>query len=161
MRRPTGLLLITSLLVLTAALSAVATKAAAPAPSRLSIYFLRGEQLAGVTRPGKTPADALRRLIAGPTRAELHRGFRTYVPAGTRLLNVTVTHGLATVDLSNRFVSGRDAQSRLARLSQLVGTLTELKGTTKVRILIGGRAVNGLFPGISTRTPITRGRLRD
>jgi hypothetical protein len=40
--------------------------------------------LAHVTRPGTTPADALLQLIAGPTRAEVKAGFRTYVPAGTR-----------------------------------------------------------------------------
>ena len=45
----------------------VASSAAAAQP-HVSVYFLRGEQLARVTRPGTTALDAVRQLIAGPTR---------------------------------------------------------------------------------------------
>src|SRR4051812_30705915 len=67
-----------------AALAAVlVTVAAAPAATRprVPVYFLQGEQLAHVNRPGASAADAVRQLLAGPTRAEVARGFRTYVPA--------------------------------------------------------------------------------
>ena len=40
----------------------------------VSVYFVRGEQLAPVTRPGTTALDAVRQLIAGPTRAERDSG---------------------------------------------------------------------------------------
>jgi spore germination protein GerM len=92
------------------------------------VYFLQGEQLAHVTRPGATPLDAVRQLIAGPTRAERALDFRTYVPAGTRVLSLKVADGIATVDLNERFASGGDSESLLARLSQLVRTLTGLQG---------------------------------
>jgi peptidoglycan hydrolase-like protein with peptidoglycan-binding domain len=135
--------------------AAFATAAAAPAAPHVRIYFLQGEQLARVTRPGATAEDAVRQLVAGPTPAEVKRGFRTYVPAGTRVLDVTVTDGLATVDLNERFVAGRDPNSLLARLSQLVRTLTGLQGTTKVQLLINGAPVAGMFPGVPVNGPIT------
>jgi peptidoglycan hydrolase-like protein with peptidoglycan-binding domain len=119
------------------------------------VAFLQGEQLARVTRPGTTAADAVRQLIAGPTRAEVKRGYRTYIPAGTRVLNASVADGLATVDLDERFTSGGDADSLLARLSQLVRTLTGLQGATKVQLLIDGAPIAGMFPGIPVTGPIT------
>jgi Sporulation and spore germination/L,D-transpeptidase catalytic domain/Putative peptidoglycan binding domain len=119
------------------------------------VAFLQGEQLVRVTRPGSTAADAVRKLLAGPTRAEVSRGFRTYVPAGTRLDSVTVVDGLATVDVNERFASGRQSDSLLARLSQLVRTVTGLQGATKVQLLINGAPIAGMFPGISVTGPIT------
>jgi len=52
---------------------AVASSAAATAPTRrLHVFLLQGEQRAPVTRPGSTPAGAVRQLIAarpGPSRS--------------------------------------------------------------------------------------------
>src|SRR5215208_4225445 len=127
---------------------------AAPAKT-VPVYFVRGEQLAPVARPGTTAEDAVRRLIAGPTPAETRRGFRTYVPAGTRLRAVSVSDGLATVDLSERFAAGGEAASLLARLSQLVRTLTGLQGTQRVQLLLNGETVAARFPGVPTEGPIT------
>jgi hypothetical protein len=123
-------------------------------PNRVSVYFLRGEQLAPVSRPGATPADAVRQLLAGPTGAERKLGYRTYVPAGTRLLSVNVAHRLATVDLNAAFASGATG-GKLARLTQLVRTLTGLRRATSVQLLIAGKTVDGVFPGVPTATPIT------
>jgi peptidoglycan hydrolase-like protein with peptidoglycan-binding domain len=145
-----GLIVLAAVLVM-----AAAATAAAPTRTTVPVYFLRGEQLAPVMRPGTTASDALKLLVAGPTPAEVKSGFRTYVPAGTRVLGLTVADGLATVDLSNEFTSVRNADSLQARLSQLVRTLTGLEGTTKVQLLIDGKTVSGVFPGIATRDPIT------
>jgi lipoprotein-anchoring transpeptidase ErfK/SrfK len=144
-----------SLLALAAAFVAVATASGATNGSRVPVYFLQGEQLLLVTRPGATPADALRQLVAGPTRTEVKPGVRTYVPVGTQVRSVTAAGGVATVDLGRRFASGHDARSLLARLSQLVGTLTGLQGATKVKLLIDGSTVRGVFPGVPTQSPIT------
>ena len=145
---------VAALLALAAALVAVAAPSAAP-QARVAVFFLQGEQLVQVSRPGSTPADAVRRLVAGPTQTELKHGFRTYVPAGTPVRSVSITDGVATVDLGHRFASGRDAESLLARLSQLVRTVTALKRTAKVRLLIDGGTVYGLFPGVPTTSAIT------
>jgi hypothetical protein len=142
-------------LLAVAALAALGGSFAAAAQPQVPVYFLQGEQLARVNRPGATPLDAVRQLIAGPTRAEVARGFRTYVPAGTRVLSVEVADGTATVDLDERFVARGDAPSLLARLSQLVRTLTGLQGTQRVQLLMNGEAPAARFPGISTSDPIT------
>jgi sporulation and spore germination protein/L,D-transpeptidase-like protein/putative peptidoglycan binding protein len=141
-------------LAIAATFAAIGATPAAVAQSHVSVYLLRGEQLAPVTRPGTTPLDAVRQLIAGPTRAEVGLGFRTYVPAATRVLSVKVAHGIATVDLNARFASGGDAASRLARLSQLVRTLTAFEGAHKVRLLTNGGVVADRFPGVPTNRPI-------
>jgi putative peptidoglycan binding protein/sporulation and spore germination protein/L,D-transpeptidase-like protein len=134
--------------------------ASAAAPSRtISVFFLRGEQLAGVPRQGSNAADAVRRLIAGPSRADLKTGLRTYVPPGTALHSVSVANGLATVDLGARFTSARDSGSLLARLAQLVRTVSAA-GTPQVQLLIDGSKVSGVFPRIPTELPITFALLR-
>jgi hypothetical protein len=143
------------ILVLAGALAAAATASGKPAAPRLHVYFLQGEQLRAVTRPGTTAEEAVRQLLAGPTRAERKRDFRTYVPGGTRLLSVSVANGVATVDLNERFTADGDAGSLLARLSQLVRTLTGPEGATKVQLLMNGKIVPARFPGIPTSGPIT------
>jgi peptidoglycan hydrolase-like protein with peptidoglycan-binding domain len=119
------------------------------------VFFLRGEQLAQVPRAGTTPAAALRQLIAGPTRAEHARGFRSYVPIKTKLLDVQVANGIATVDFDSRFVAAGTPDSLLARLSQVVRTLAGLQGTKSVQLLVDGKTVSGTFPGVHTEKPVT------
>jgi hypothetical protein len=68
---------------------------------------------------------------------------------------VTVANGIATVDLSEVFANGRNAGSMLARLAELVDTLTGIQGAKKVQLLINGAATAGMFPGVSTSGPIT------
>jgi lipoprotein-anchoring transpeptidase ErfK/SrfK len=128
---------------------------AATAPT-VEVWFLQGEQVVSVDRPGETAEDAIRALLAGPTAAEVKRGIRTYVPAGTPLRSVSVDEkGVATVDLGIRFVQGRDAQSLLARLSQVVHTATGPEGATRVRLLVKGGTPLGMFPGASVSGAIT------
>jgi hypothetical protein len=119
------------------------------------VFFLQGEQLVPVIRSGATAADAVRRLIAGPTRAERRRSLRSHVPRATTVHNVTVTNVLATVDLDRRFIAGHDARSLLARLLQLVRTLTGVQGATEVQLLIDGAPAPDVIPGVPTTGPIT------
>jgi peptidoglycan hydrolase-like protein with peptidoglycan-binding domain len=142
-------------LLLAAALGIATKGSAAAPPARVQVFFLQGEQLVPVIRPGATAADAVRRLIAGPTRAERRRSLRSYVHRATSVHNVTVTNGLATVDLDRRFVAGHDPRSLLARLSQLVRTLTGVQGATEVQLLIDGAPAPDAFPGVPTSGPIT------
>jgi lipoprotein-anchoring transpeptidase ErfK/SrfK len=148
------------LMAMVALLAVVIVGPSSAAVPHLPVYFVQGEQLAGVARQGSSPLDAVRRLIAGPTRAEVSRGFRTYVPSGTRVRSVKVRRGVATVDLNERFASGRDRGSLLARLSQLVRTLTGLQGATKVQLLVNGKVAAARFPGVSTGAPISFGDLQ-
>ena len=128
---------------------------AATGEVRVSVYFVQGEQLVPVTRPGRSALDAVSELVAGPTRAEYRRGFRTYIPAATHVRRLTIAGGIATVDLTRPFAVGTNPDAMLARLSELVRTLTGLQGTTKVQLLVNGKTVAGMFPGISTSNPLT------
>jgi lipoprotein-anchoring transpeptidase ErfK/SrfK len=147
--------------VLLALTGVLVAGAATAAPARtFYVYLLRGEQLAAVPREGSSPADAVRKLVAGPTTAERKRSFRTYIPSGTRLNALTVAEGVATVDLSARFISGKDVDSLQARLAQVVRTVSVATGVTQVQLLIDGTKVSGVFPGIPTEQPITFGLLQ-
>jgi peptidoglycan hydrolase-like protein with peptidoglycan-binding domain len=144
---------VAALFVAGAVLASAAAAAAPAQPGR--VFFLRGEQLAQVPRAGTSPAVTLRHLIAGPTRHERALGFRNYVPPRTKLLGVRVVNGIATVDLDSRFVSGNNPGTLLARLSEVVRTLTGLEGTKAVQLLINGKVPPGVFPGVPTERPVT------
>jgi hypothetical protein len=140
--------------LLVAALLIGATAPAASAQA-VKVWFLQGEQMVAVERPGSTVEDAVRQLLAGPTPAELRRGYRTYVPKGTRLRSASVQNGTAVVDVSLAFVKGRDASSLRARLSELVHTATGPEGATSVKLLVEGGVPLGMFPGVFVAGPIT------
>lgn len=147
--------LVLGVVVALAIFVALVTASSAAGTPSVRVYFLRGEQLATVERPGRTPDDALRALLAGPTVAETKRTFRSYVPKKTPVRSLQVQQGVATVDLGSRFASAGSKQTLLARLSQLVGTLTAVKGIASVQLLIDGKRVSGVFPGVPTGSPIT------
>jgi hypothetical protein len=136
-------------------LVAVAPSSGAQEKPRVPVYFLQGEQLIRVLRPGVSAADAVRRLIAGPTRGEAARQIRTYIPAATQVRTVTVKQGLATVDVGGRFTGGPDPSNLLARLAQLVATVARGNETLPVQLLVEGQKVSGVFPGVPTESPIT------
>jgi hypothetical protein len=127
---------------------------AGTASPTVKVWFLVGEQLVSVVRPGSTPQAAVQALIKGPSVAEYKLGYRTYVPPATVLRSLTVAHGEATVDLSLNFALG-NAQSLDARLSQLVHTASGFDGVTRVHLLIDGGTAYGMFPGVVTALPIT------
>jgi hypothetical protein len=135
--------------------AAIVGTAAAVGRPRIPVYFVQGEQLTPVSRPGATALDAVRRLIAGPTRPEFARGFRTYIPLSTRVRSVSVANGTATVDLTMAFTGAAKPDSMLARLGELVRTLTGVQGTKQVQLLIDGAPTLGMFPGIATSAPIS------
>jgi len=150
-----ALLLAIALVVGLAAVGSDSASAVESQQSTVKVWFLQGEQMISTERPGATVADAVRQLLAGPTPAETKRGYRSYVPAGTKLRSASVRNGTATVDLSLQFVQGRNADSLRARLSELVHTASGPEGATKVRLLVNGGTPLGVFPGVFTAGPIT------
>jgi hypothetical protein len=121
---------------------------------------LRGEQLAALMRPGRTPADAVTQLIAGLRQGEIAKSFRTYVPRSTRVRRLEVQKGLATIDLNRRFMAGRDDDRVLASLSQLVATLSAFPRIDRVQLLIAGERVKRTIAGVRLAHPITLRYLR-
>lgn len=148
------------LALLVISLIAVRPAAAAP-PGQVDVALLQGEQVALVQRPGTTVEEAVRALIAGPTAAERKAKFTSTVPASTPLRAVSVTDGVATVDLGERFAAGRRAEVLSARIAQLVLTVTAVPGVSSVQVLIEGGLPLGLFPGYATKFPITAADVRD
>jgi hypothetical protein len=147
---------VAALVLAIAAAAPAATPAEGSQAASVRVYFLQGEQLVAVTRPGSTVKAAVTALLAGPARAETAKQFPTYVPSGTRLRSVRFANGVATVDLGERFAAGRDAESLSARITQLVYTVASVPGVKSVRLLVSGGVPLGLFPGYALSRPVTR-----
>lgn len=89
-----------------------------------------------------SPATAaLDALLAGPTQQELTTwpAISTCIPAGTKLLGLSVSNGVARVDLSKEFESGGGTFSVTARLAQVVYTLTQFPSIQAVDFYIEGQ----------------------
>ena len=65
----------------------------------------------------------------------------TAIPAGTRLLGLSVKDGIATVDLSREFESGGGSASTFYRLGRVVYTLTQFSSIDAVTFQVEGRTV--------------------
>lgn len=114
------------------------------------VWLVRGESLfvtwrerAGTRRVGTA---AMEDLLAGPTPLEARAGVTTVIPAGTRLLGLTVSKGVATVDLSSEFESGGGSASMFARLAQVACTLDQFPTVKVVSFELDGQPVD-VFSG--------------
>ena len=65
----------------------------------------------------------------------------TAIPAGTRLLGLSIRDEIATVDLSREFESGGGSASAFRRLGQVVYTLTQFSTVQSVLFQVEGRTV--------------------
>ena len=86
---------------------------------------------------------AIKALLAGPNATETNTrpAFYTTVPDGTRLLGLSITGGVATINLSKEFASGGGSASILGRLAQVVYTLTQFPTVDGVRFQLDGAPV--------------------
>jgi sporulation and spore germination protein/immunoglobulin-like protein involved in spore germination len=114
------------------------------------VWLVRGESLfvtwrerAGTPRVGTA---AMEDLLAGPTSLEARAGVSTVIPGGTRLLGLTVSKGVATVDLSSEFESGGGSASMSARLAQVACTLDQFETVKGVSFELDGQPVD-VFSG--------------
>lgn len=107
------------------------------------VYFLRDELLTvgGRTVVAATPEAAVTALLDGPTADEMAAGAVSIVPAGTRLLGVELDGDEAVVDLSAPFAEGGGSLSLIARVTQVVFTVTQFPGIDTVRFRIDGEPV--------------------
>lgn len=121
-----------------------------PEPTRESTFayeawFLKGDFLYVVRREApvtpRVAQTAIESLLEGPSPAE-GSGLATAIPAGTELLGVAVDDGLARVDLSSSFDDGGGSTAMLARLAQVVFTLTQFPTVDAVEFQIDGEPVD-------------------
>jgi spore germination protein GerM len=113
----------------------------------------------------KTPRVArvaLETLLGGPTAVEAAAGIDTAIPAGIRLLDVSIEDGIATVDLSSEFDSGSGSLAMMLRLAQVVHTVTQFPTVQGVRFELDGEPVE-IFSGegIVLDQPVTREDFED
>jgi hypothetical protein len=131
----------------TATVTVTASPSASPSPSpspsaspvtSVYLYFLRHGKLGVAERrvPQTTmPATAaMKALLKGPTAAERAAGLDSAVASQARLNHLTVSGGVATVDLS-RYPTGAPTD---VALGQIVYTLTRFPTIKRVRIQIDG-----------------------
>jgi germination protein M len=87
---------------------------------------------------------ALEQLLLGLVGRETFdgAGLSTAIPAGTRLLGVSIDGGIATVDLSGEFASGGGSASTMFRLAQVTYTLTQFPTVEGVLFKVDGRTVS-------------------
>jgi hypothetical protein len=94
------------------------------APLSLEVWFVRAGRLVAASRTHvatrRVAAAALMALLGGPTASERAAGVTSAVPAGTRLLAVSIKRGVATVDLTSDYQSGGGSLSMQLRLGQVV-----------------------------------------
>jgi hypothetical protein len=124
---------------------------ASPAETATTIvrdYFVLGS-LTG--NPGLVPvlrevpetravlATALRELFKGPKGAELEGSPAMYsaIPEGTRLLDVTIDNGIATIVVSDQFDEASKQFEQAAALSQLVYTATQFSNVRAAEVHVG------------------------
>ncbi len=128
--------------------------ASASSAATVNLSFLQGEQLVTIPRDGSGLQRAMEALLAGPTAAERQREITTAIPSGTPLRAASVTAGIATIDLGEKFATGTNADSLTARVTQVVLTATAVPGVRSVRLLVKGATPLGLFPGYVATVPI-------
>jgi len=99
---------------------------------------------------------AIAALLDGPTETE-GGAMSSAVPAGTRLLGLTIKEKVATVDFSREFESGGGSASANIRLGQVVYTLTQFSTVKSVVFQIEGRTVTVFgSEGIVLDGPVAR-----
>jgi hypothetical protein len=83
------------------------------------------------------PTSVVQSLLAGPAAVEVGAGITSALPVDATLLGVTVSDGIATVNLSPNVAEGAPGDLTL-RAAQLLYTLTALPGISKVEFAFAG-----------------------
>jgi germination protein M len=87
-----------------------------------------------------TAAEVVEMLMAGPSPEEEAAGISSAVPE-VPVLGVTITDGVASVDLDSSFEAGGGTLMMGSRLAQVTWTLTALDGVESVSLLLDGTLV--------------------
>jgi len=134
--------------------------------AQVRIYMTRGEEVGVAGRTVQvTDAEsiaeritgALEALLTGPTAEEEEWGLATAIPEQTELIDVSLTGGIATVNLTGAFESGGGSLSMMLRAAQVVHTVTQFEGITTVAFKLDGELAYSLGgEGIRVGPTVTR-----
>ena len=145
----------------TGATPTTATTETRPVTSSVAVYLLRDGKVSPVRRTTEsTPAvarAALTELLEGPTADERADGLSTAIPSGTALRDISLSDGVATVDLDGTFDDGGGSASMLGRVAQVVATLTRFPTIERVAFRIDGAPVEAVGgEGVVVDPPVGR-----
>ena len=87
---------------------------------------------------------ALYYLLKGPDEARTRSGYRTYIPAGTRLEKISVENGVAMLSFNSGLNRIPNECERLAVHAQIEQTLAQFPNINAVAINVDGRLWSGL-----------------
>ena len=105
---------------------------------------------------------AMEVLLDGRAARDASGSLSTAIPAGTRLIGLSISDGIAKVDLSGEFESGGGSASAFRRLGQVVYTLTQFSNIRSVLFQVEGRTVTTFgSEGIALDGPQTRADFED
>ena len=149
----------------TPTVSTIASPPTSPEPSgtfTYEVWFATADN--GLTPVRRTePATravgrtALEALLHGPSDTEIAAGAGTQIPPETRLVDLSIDGGVATVNLSGEFFSGGSAVSQFQRIGQVVATITQFRTVRGADIELDGRPVRTFdIDGRSLGRPWTR-----
>ena len=132
-----------------------------PVTSSVAVYLLRDGKVSPVRRTiESTPAvarAALTELLKGPTAGERADGLATAIPSGTALRDISLSDGVATVDVDGTFDDGGGSASMLGRVAQIVATLTRFPTIERVAFRIDGEPVQAVGgEGVVVDPPVGR-----
>jgi hypothetical protein len=124
--------------------------------SRNGKLFVTERTVPATTGVGRAALD---RLLTGPSAAENAAALRSQIPAGTTLLGLRTSAGIATADLSSSFESAASRSAMPLRIAQVVYTLTQFPTVTGVRFAINGQGKT-VIGGVPVQSPQTRAMYR-
>ena len=110
----------------------------------VEVWLLKGERLyvehvdvPAAVNIGRVAMDTLILYQSGSGGGSL----RNLIPPGTEVLDLTITDGIATIDLSEEFAAPGGSLEEQARLAQVVFTLTQFPTVDGVNLEIEGEPV--------------------
>jgi spore germination protein GerM len=140
-----------------------ATTTTPTAPVTVSLHWIRGGQWLGVSHRSiratlSVESAAVNALFGGTTGTEASAGLASVVPAGSKLLGLSIAHGIAAANFNSMFASGGGSFSMQARIAQVVFTLTQFPTVQKVLFQLNGvTATTFGGEGLILNHPVSRG----
>lgn len=132
----------------------------------LDVWLTAGESLRPVRRnvqgTSAVARAAVEMLLGGPTSREDGLKIASEVPAGVDLLDISISDGVATVDLSGSFDDGGGSATMRMRLAQLIYTVTQFDTVSGMLLRLDGEPVDTFSSeGIVISEPQRRKGFRD
>ena len=127
-------------------------------PSRGHVYLTRQGHLVRVPRPLPLAGSHAEALLSALLEGPVHRaGLGSAIPIDTRLIDLELESGVATVDLSSEFERGAEGTLLALRVAQVVYTLTEVPEVLAVVFFVEGNHAPVLTgDGRLLERPVTR-----